>query len=127
MKPITSVTLLAAGSACLWQVPRSASLRVGGPSRLGEGGESGGNARPCVRSGVYYRQRKRDSSRIHQSRQSCTIIINEDRGAACRLRSTRVLADEMFASGRLEKALAGSVDLSWPGCGVPGLDRARDQ
>ncbi len=50
-----------------------------------------------------------------KGRQLCAIIGDEDGEQACRFRSTRVLADEVFAAGRLEKALAGLVDFSWPG------------
>jgi hypothetical protein len=41
-----------------------------------------------------------------KGRQLCAIIGDEDGEQACRLRRTRVLADEVFAAGRLEKALA---------------------
>src|ERR1700757_506496 len=39
-----------------------------------------------------------------KGRQLCAIIGDEDGEQACRLRSTPVLADEVFAAGRLEKA-----------------------
>jgi hypothetical protein len=64
-------------------------------------------------------------SSLVERRQLCAVIGDKDREQARRLSNARVLADEMFAAGWLEEALAGFVDFDGSSRGTLGLDRTR--
>ena len=64
-------------------------------------------------------------SSLVERRQLCAVIGDKDREQARRLSNAAVLADEMFAAGWLEEALAGFVDFDRSSRGTLGLDRTR--
>src|SRR2546426_10772054 len=85
-------------------------------------------ARLCcrVRSGRWVLRTAAHRGSWVEACQPCTVIGDEDRKQACRLRGAGILTDEMRTAGRLEEALAGLVDLDRPGRGALRANRARE-
>jgi len=64
-------------------------------------------------------------SSLVERRQLCAVIGDKDRQQARGLSNARIFADEMFAAGWFEEALAGFVDFDRSSRGALGLDRTR--